>query len=133
MSRYQSRPLHTIPARKVNSITVKHNPDGTSRWNSANWLQTDYVNITEMHGMLPANHLSSRSDPRKCFMRWLEASVQPSTIDWIMSNETAYSTSYSAYLGLARCQADLKRKAKTNETTNSSNTADEAEKVSIND
>ncbi|MFN4143528.1 hypothetical protein [Aestuariivirga sp.] len=89
-------------------------PTNGTRWSAPNWLKADLARITEVTGGLPVNHLTDKLSPREAFAVWLGKTVRPETFDWVMSNENAFSVSYSAYRNLAGFEASMK----TNPTSN---------------
>lgn len=103
--RSKSKPLSAIPARKINTLSVDQSDRNGTRWSTANWRKADLARITDVGGLVPVNHLKTRSNPHLAFALWLEKTVKPETMEWIMSNERAFAMSFSAYRHLAGYQA----------------------------
>ena len=89
-----------------------------TRWSSSNWLNADLARITDVSRPLPVNHMTDRVNAYQAFAAWLDKTVTPETFDWIMANENAFATSYSAYRHLAQFEARMKTNTNTNTTIN---------------
>lgn len=76
----------------------------TDRWNSRDWMEQDLAAITAAFGPLPLNHLRKQAPPQVAFSAWLNATLKPETVEYVLSSDAGYAQSYAIFKSLAEHQ-----------------------------